>query len=59
MCLTNILNDFLTRQLFRITITLFSQNKQISFTNSFINYNCIKAYIVINDIIIFEICERL
>ena len=31
----------------------------MSFTNSFINCDCIKTYIVINKIIVFEICERL
>ena len=31
----------------------------MSFTNSFMNCNYIKIYIVINEIIIFEICERL
>ena len=31
----------------------------MSFTNSLINYNYIRIYIVINEIIIFEICERL
>ena len=31
----------------------------MSFINSFINYNCIETYIVINEIIISEICERL
>ena len=59
MCLTNISNDFLTRRLFRVIIILLSQNKQMSFTNFFINYNCIEAYIVINEIIVPEICERL
>ena len=31
----------------------------MSFTNSLMNYHCIKTYIVINEIIVFEICERL
>ena len=31
----------------------------MSFTNSLMNYNCIKTYIVINKIIVFEICKRL
>ena len=31
----------------------------MSFTNSLIDCDCIKAYIVINKIIILEICERL
>ena len=31
----------------------------MSFTNSFVNCDCIKIYIVINKIIVFEICERL
>ena len=31
----------------------------MSFTNSFMNCDCIETYIVINKIIIFEICERL
>ena len=31
----------------------------MSFTNSFIDYNCIEIYIVINKIIVSEICERL
>ena len=31
----------------------------MSFTNSFINYKCIETYIVINEIIIFEIYKRL
>ena len=31
----------------------------MSFTNSLINCDCIKTYIVINEIIVFEICERL
>ena len=31
----------------------------MSFTNSFINCDYIKTYIVINETIIFEICERL
>ena len=31
----------------------------MSFTNSLINYDYIKTYIVINEIIILEICERL
>ena len=59
MCLTNISNDSLTRRLFRITITLLSQDKQMSFTNFFINCEYIKIYIVINKIIIFEIYKRL
>ena len=57
--LTNILNDSLTRRSFRIIITLLWQGKQMSFTNSFINCDCIKIYIVINEIIVSEICERL
>ena len=59
VCLTNISNDSLTRRPFRIIITLSSQNKQMSFTNSLVNYDYIKIYIVINEIIVFEICERL
>ena len=31
----------------------------MSFTNSLVNCNYIKIYIVINEIIVFEICERL
>ena len=31
----------------------------MSFTNSFMNCDYIKTYIVINEIIVFEICERL
>ena len=31
----------------------------MSFTNSLMNCDCIKIYIVINKIIVFEICERL
>ena len=31
----------------------------MSFMNSFINYDYIKIYIVINEIIVLEICERL
>ena len=31
----------------------------MSFTNSFINCDCIKIYIVINKTIISQICERL
>ena len=31
----------------------------MSFTNSFVNCDCIKIYIVINEAIVFEICERL
>ena len=31
----------------------------MSFTNSFMNCDCIKTYIVINEIIVFKICERL
>ena len=31
----------------------------MSFMNSFINSDIIKAYIVINKVIVFEICERL
>ena len=31
----------------------------MSLTNSFMNCDCIKIYIVINEIIVFEICERL
>ena len=31
----------------------------MSFTNFFVNCDCIKIYIVINEIIVFEICERL
>ena len=31
----------------------------MSFINSLINCDCIKIYIVINEIIISEICERL
>ena len=31
----------------------------MSFTNSLINCNYIEIYIVINEIIVFEICERL
>ena len=57
--LTNTLNDFLTRQSFRITIILLLSDKQISFTNFFINCECIEIYIVINKIIVFEIYKRL
>ena len=59
MCLTNTSNDFLTRRSFRIIITLSSQNKRITFTNSLINCEYIKTYIIINEIIVFEICESL
>ena len=59
MCLINISNDPLTRRPFRMTITLSSQNKQMTFTNSFINCECIKVYIVINEIIVFEVCKQL
>ena len=59
VCLTNISDDFLTRRLFRMIITLLSQGKQMSFTNSLVNCDCIEIYIVINEIIVFEICERL
>ena len=31
----------------------------MSFTNSFVNCDCIKTYIIINEIIVFEIYERL
>ena len=31
----------------------------MSFTNSLMNCDCIKTYIVINEIIVPEICERL
>ena len=31
----------------------------MSLTNSLMNCDCIKIYIVINEIIVFEICERL
>ena len=31
----------------------------MSFTNFLMNCDCIKAYIVINEIIVSEICERL
>ena len=59
ICLTNTLNNSLTRRSFRITITLLSQNKQMSFMNSFVNYDYIKTYIVINEVIVFKIYERL
>ena len=59
MCLMNTLNDSLARYSFRITITLSSQNKRIIFTNSLINCKCIKIYIIINEIIVFEIYKRL
>ena len=55
----NISNDFLTRRSFRITITLSSQNKQITFTNSFMNCECIEIYIIINKVIVFEVCKQL
>ena len=29
------------------------------FTNSFINCKCIKAYIIINEIIVLEVCKQL
>ena len=59
MCLTNILNDSLTRRSFQIIITLLLLNKQITFTNSLVNYKCIKIYIIINKIVVLEICKRL
>ena len=59
MCLMNILNDSLTRRPFRITITLSSQNKQMTFTNSFMNCECIETYIIINEIIVLEVCKQL
>ena len=59
MCLTNTSNDFLTRRSFRMIITLSSQNKQITLTNSFMNYECIKTYTIINEIIVFEMCKQL
>ena len=31
----------------------------MSFTNSLVNCDCIEVYIVINEVIVFEICERL
>ena len=31
----------------------------MSFTNSFVNCDDIKTYMIINEIIVFEICERL
>ena len=31
----------------------------MSFTNSLMNCDCIEIYIVINEIIVLEICERL
>ena len=55
----NISNDFLARRPFRVTITLSSQNKQMTFTNSFMNCECIEIYIIINKIIIFEVCKQL
>ena len=59
MCLTNISNDFLARHSFRVTITLSSQNKQMTFTNSLMNCECIETYIIINEIIVFEMCKQL
>ena len=29
------------------------------FTNSFVNCECIKVYIVINEVIVFEVCKQL
>ena len=55
----NISKNSLARRSFRITITLSSQNKQITLINSFVNCECIKTYIVINEIIVFEICKQL
>ena len=55
----NTLNDPLARRSFRITITLSSQNKQMTFTNSFVNYKCIETYIIINEIIISKMCKQL
>ena len=31
----------------------------MSLMNSLMNYNCIKTYIIINEIIVPEVCERL
>ena len=31
----------------------------MTFTNSFINYECIETYTIINEIIVFEIYKRL
>ena len=59
MCLTNISNDFLTRRSFRVTITLSLQNKQITFTNSLVNCECIETYIIINEVIVSEVCKQL
>ena len=55
----NTSNDPLTRRSFRITITLSSQNKQITLTNSFMNCECIEIYTIINEIIVFEVCKQL
>ena len=59
VCLTNTLNDFLTRRFFRMIIILSSQNKRMSFTNFLVNCDYIKTYIVINKVIVSEIYERL
>ena len=59
MCLMNISDNSLTRRSFRMTITLLLQNKQIIFTNSLMNCECIKIYTIINKIIIFEMCKQL
>ena len=29
------------------------------FTNSFVNYECIEIYTIINKIIVFEVCKQL
>ena len=31
----------------------------MTFTNSLINYKCIKTYTIINEIIVFEMCKQL
>ena len=59
MCLTNTSNDSLARRSFRMTITLSSQNKQMTLTNSLMNYKCTEVYTIINEIIVFEVCKQL
>ena len=59
MCLTNTLNDFFSTPFFSNNNYIIIIKQINDIYNFFMNYKCIKIYIIINKIIIFEICKRL
>ena len=59
MCLAKTSNDRLARKIFRTFITLSLLNKKIQLIDALINYNCIEAYTILNEVIVLRICDSL